>query len=714
MQDNKKSEFTTGNAAADKVMFAIASQLKAGKSPYLDDLKSSWGNKDTNRVIRELTKNGLAGVYRRRLRLIDNVQYRYENGVVEQRGPGRFLFKLSDGSEAYLTAKSSRLVLDGDEVRAFVASEPGSDSEAIPVAVTKRDLGREHVCRALQVDGQVVVFLDNRVEPVSVLVSHSSAQIVEGDVFYAKCAEVGVLRDVNAFGEPRRIGNSSDAGFESKLAFETRFSKDAVCKEEDWPIFQQRDAKDDAPRDDLAKIPFVTIDGESTSDFDDAVFARKVGEGWELIVAIADVSAFVTEGSDLDTFAKKKMTSVYLPHVVHPMLPRSISTGICSLNPNEDRFALCCKMKVSPQGVIESYSFNRAKINSHARLTYRSCQDFLDGRRDVAASDEVAASLVSLNDVSKALRAHGTSIGRLDMGDDEVGFKLGVDGKIESMISSPRLWSHKLVEECMLAANRSAAEFLHETFAAGVFRNHPGLREADLAGVHQTLDSLGLKVGDGIAQISQAQVAAVLEEAKSLGKYSQVRSAILGAMSSASYQEENKGHFSLVADFYCHFTSPIRRYADLLVHRMIKAGIDGFPAPYTDSELAARSTQASKFGQTASQAENEARKLLQLDFMNRYESKELVGNLSTIGERGVWLAIPIGEAKLEFFVSSRTMKDSGYVWSDSAQTWASNGENLREDDQLTCRVANVDFCARRVDLVPRSLPAMENKPSIKI
>lgn len=711
MQD-KKSEFTPANNAADKVMFAIASQLKAGKSPYLDDLKSSWGNKDTNRVIRELTKNRVAGVYRRRLRFIDNEQYRYETGVVEQRGPGRFLFKLSNGSEAYLTAKSSRLVLDGDEVRAFVAAEPGSDLEAIPVAVTKRDLRREHVCRALEVDGQVVVFLDNRVEPISV--SLPGASIVDGDVLYAKCSDVGVLRDVNVFGESRKIGNASDSGFESKLAFQTRFPSEALCNEDEWPVFQQGDAKDSSPRVDLTNISFVTIDGESTSDFDDAVFARKVGDGWELVVAIADVSSFVTEGGGLEAFAKTKMTSVYLPHVVHPMLPRSISTGVCSLNPNEDRFALCCKMDVSSDGVVSRYSFNRAKINSHARLTYHSCQDYLDNKHNLAMSAEVGASLVSLNDVAKALRAHGTSIGRLDMGDDDVSFKLGANGKIESMVSSPRLWTHKLVEECMLAANRSAAEFLHETFAAGVFRNHPGLREGDLAGVHQTLDSLGLKVGDGIAQISQAQVAVVLEEAKGLGKYSQVRSAILGAMSSASYQGENKGHFSLVADYYCHFTSPIRRYADLLVHRMIKAGIDGAPAPYTDADLSTRASQASKFGQLASQAENEARKLLLLDFMSRYEGKELAGNLSTMGERGVWLAIPVGEAKLEFFVSSRAMKDSGYAWSESSQTWAASGVDLKEDDKLTCRVARVDFCARRVDLTPRALPSMDAKPSIKI
>ena len=177
-------------------------------------------------MIHELTKNGVAGVYRRRLRLVDNEQYRYESGVVEQRGPGRFILKLSNGSEAYLSARSSRLVLAGDGVRAFVAAEPGSDAEAIPVAVTNRDLSREHVCRAREFDGQVMLFLDNRVEPVSVMIAGPA--VLAGDVFYAKCSEVGILRDVNSFGEPRRIGNASDAGFESKLAFETRFHTDAV------------------------------------------------------------------------------------------------------------------------------------------------------------------------------------------------------------------------------------------------------------------------------------------------------------------------------------------------------------------------------------------------------------------------------------------------------------------------------------------------------
>lgn len=666
----------------------------------LDDLKSVWTSKEANRVIRDLAKQGAAGVHRRRLRKVDGSRYSFGEGVIEQRGPGRFLLVQASGAEAYLTAKSSKSVVAGDRISAFLAHEEGSDTEALPSALLGRDFDREHVARArAMAGGQVGFFIDNRVEDVQLSMSVAGAQ--PGDLWFVRISDRGLMRDVAPAAASRRIGNESDKGIESKLAFETRFPDSAKCDEAKWPkAVSLSEAPDQASRRDLRSMPLATIDGESTSDFDDGVFAApSAGGGWDLTVAIADVSAFVEPGSELDRFARQKMTSVYLPHEVHPMLPRSLSTGACSLNPGEERYALCCTLHVAATGVVENYEFYRGLIKSHARLTYDEVQSHLD-QGAPALSEPVAASARALSLAARALREEGERNGRVDMGDDEVGFVLGEDGKIESLKSSARSWSHKIVEECMLAANRCAAEYVGKNMPLGLFRNHAGVKPDGLALMHLSLEAMGLRVGDGVQPITQRHIADALGEAKLIGKYAKARSAILSGMSSASYGSENKGHFSLAAPYYCHFTSPIRRYPDLIVHRLIKSLIDLSPAPHTGEEIAALATAASKSSQAASQAENEARKLLVLDYAKRFIGVALSARASTIGERGIWASLPLPGARMEFFVAAKAMKTSGMAWSDDDQAWTVNGAILAENDHFDCKIVSCEPGSRRVELAP--------------
>ena len=682
-------------------MTAILGSLSSGEKPVLDELKDKWGNSIVNQAVRELAKQGLAGVHRRRVHKADGSSYRFASGVVSQKGPGRFLLLLEDGSEAYLTGKSSKTVANGDRVRAFLATEPGEDTEALPASLEARDHGAEHIVRAkIAPSGQVAFYLDNRVEDVEVALMVADAAV--GDIWRCAIQDRGLFRSTVPATAIAKIGNEADKGIESKLAFATRFPETAICSDARWPAYSMSDAIDGADRRDISNIPLATIDGESTNDFDDAIAAAKTASGWLVTIAIADVSAFVGEGSDLDKFALEKMTSVYLPHQVHPMLPRSISTGICSLIEGAPRLALCCEVEVLASGEVARADFFRANMKSHARLTYSGAQAFLDGSGRLG-SPEVEQSIQLLSEATKAMRDFGAKAGRLDMGDDEISFVLGEDGKIKELRSSARLWTHKMVEECMVAANCAAAAAIEKSFQVGIYRNHVGIKPESLSDVHEACSVLGVALGDGSSNVTQADIAHALDQAKAMGKHAQARSAILGGMSSAGYEVDNKGHFSLVAGAYCQFTSPIRRYPDLMAHRMIKAIIDGKPTPYPREAGEPLAQRASTFSQLSNQAENEARKLLTLDFMGKFVGQALESRISTIGERGVWVALPLKGASLEFFIAGKPMRAAGWAWSEADAAWQNPDKKpLLEGDAMECSVVAVDMGSRRLELAPKS------------
>ena len=700
---NYKKENIVRDSSSDKVFLDIQRELSEGKIPFLDDLKNKWGNKDVNKAIRELAKRGIAGVYRKRIYKVDFNKYRYAQGVVTQKGPNRFIFKDSNNQEAFLNGKSSKSVLDGDTLKCFIVKDSEGGLEALPVDLIQRDHKRMHVIRAKSAD---YFCLDNRADEIKVVTDLK--EIKPGDFWFCNINDSSLIRDEVRAKIVSFIGNTADKGIESTLAYKTRFNEETKIKESDWPEqMSLADAFDNQNRKDLRAIPFVTIDGESSRDYDDAIAAipnDDVEGGWKLWVAIADVSAFVGEGSvlskQLDDLAKRKMTSVYLPHEVVPMLPNVVSNGVCSLNPNVDRFVLCCEMNVSSSGEITFFDFYRGLVSSHARLTYSGVQKFLDG--DQTFNDQkVTSNIVALNALSIALRDYGLKQGRLDMGDDEVTYEFDQDGKIESLISSPRLWSHKLVEECMLAANKCAAQYLTESIGLGIFRNHLGMKVNNVPEVHQALALMGLKVNEGQVDITAKQISQVLDQAKVMGRYSQARSVMLGAMSSATYEEKNKGHFSLAAPYYCHFTSPIRRYPDLIIHKMIKSVIDGVEPPYTEDQLIKLAEQSSNNAQKASQAENEAKKLLMLNYMQKYIGKAFDSIVSSISERGLWVGLQIDKAKVEFFMPSKPLRDIGYKWEEPVQTWVNpDGVALTEGSEMRCKIFSVDHLSRRLDLIP--------------
>jgi ribonuclease R len=334
-------------------------------------------------------------------------------------------------------------------------------------------------------------------------------------------------------------------------------------------------ASDKSGRVDLRELPLVTIDGADARDFDDAVFTEARGSGWRLVVAIADVSHYVRSHDALDEEAARRGTSAYFPDRVVPMLPEQLSNGLCSLNPGVDRLCMVADMTVDRAGEVSGTRFYRAVMRSHQRLVYEDVQAAHDGER--GARQRLRAVLPQLQElygVYAALLQARERRGALDLELPEVKIELGAHGGIERISLRQRTDAHRLIEECMIAANVQAARFLKRHRLPTLYRVHAGPAEEKFEALRLLLQSLGIKVSDA-ARSRTRDFNAVLRTLRARPDYPLLATAVLRSMAQAVYQPENIGHFGLALSCYTHFTSPIRRYPDLLVHRGIGHVLDG-------------------------------------------------------------------------------------------------------------------------------------------
>lgn len=335
-------------------------------------------------------------------------------------------------------------------------------------------------------------------------------------------------------------------------------------------------AQDKKGRVDLTDVPLVTIDGEDARDFDDAVYCEPAkvgkGKGWRLLVAIADVSSYVETGSAIDVDAYDRATSVYFPRRVIPMLPEKLSNGLCSLNPDVERLCMVCDMMINASGDVEAYQFYPAVMFSHARFTYTEVAAILSNTRgpEAAKRKERIDDLLNLHDVYGALLKARRARGAVDFETTETQIVCDDSGRIDKIVPRVRNDAHKLIEEAMLAANVCSADFILQSKHPGLFRVHEGPtpEKIDLLRGYLKATGVGLTVGDNP---KPAEFQAIAEATKERPDAQQIHSMLLRSMSQAVYTPDNNGHFGLAFEAYTHFTSPIRRYPDLLVHRVIKA-----------------------------------------------------------------------------------------------------------------------------------------------
>ncbi|HKX56838.1 MAG TPA: ribonuclease R, partial [Xanthomonadales bacterium] len=396
-------------------------------------------------------------------------------------------------------------------------------------------------------------------------------------------------------------------------------------------------------RRDLRDLPLVTIDGEDARDFDDAVFAQRRNNSWRLVVAIADVSSYVQPGTALDDSALERATSVYFPGRVIPMLPEALSNGLCSLNPEVDRLCLVCDMSINEDGKVTRSRFDAAVINSKARLTYNQVWNWITSGKDEIrpGAKEVSQSLRDLYSLYKALRKARNKRGAIDFDSTEVRFVFDEEGSIADILPYERNDAHMLIEECMIAANVEAAHFLQQNAIAAPYRSHEPPQQGKIENLEQFLKGLGIrKTWKDSPQPRDFE--AIVQSIKGRDDEDLIMAMLLRSQSMAVYQATNSGHFGLALSAYAHFTSPIRRYPDLLVHRAIHHILQHRNAKgyrYSEKDMVKLSEHCSHCSRRSEEAERDVSERLKCVFMERHIGDEFRGQVTGVTSFGLFVEL---------------------------------------------------------------------------
>ena len=458
---------------------------------------------------------------------------------------------------------------------------------------------------------------------------------------------------------------------------------------------RKADLKD---REDIRHLPLVTIDGETARDFDDAVYCEPQGKGYRLLVAIADVSHYVKPKDALDHEAYDRGNSVYFPRRVIPMLPEELSNGLCSLNPHVDRLCMVCDMAVSQHGEIKQHRFYPAVMHSNARLTYTKVAALLyeNDAETLAEYGTVLPHLRNLDKVFRALLAAREKRGAIDFDSVETEMIFNDQGKIEKIVPVTRNDAHRLIEECMLAANVCTANFLIEHDQPTLFRIHEGPTPEKLANLRDFLKQVGLDLGGG-DKPSPADYSRLKARIDSRPDAALLQTVMLRSMQQAVYSPDNVGHFGLAYDAYTHFTSPIRRYPDLLVHRSIRAVLTGKPyAPGHWSEIGVHCSQTER---RADDATRDVVAWLKCFYMQDKVGETYRGTISAVTSFGVFVALD--EIFTEGLVHISEL-GSDYFHFDAGKhelTGERTGKRFRLADRVAVKVARVDLETSKIDFV---------------
>ncbi len=462
-------------------------------------------------------------------------------------------------------------------------------------------------------------------------------------------------------------------------------------------------------RNDLRKLPFVTIDGEDAKDFDDAVYCepREKG-GWKLYVAIADVSAYVTPNSPLDKEAYKRGNSVYFPGRVIPMLPEALSNNLCSLNPHVDRLVMVCEMTIQPGGRISDYEFSEAVIHSHARLTYTQVHAMME-KKDRKMREQFKAQLPNLEnlyDLFHVLHKAREERGAIDFDMPETKIVFGPNRKIKEIVPYERYGSHRVIEECMLAANICTARFLEKNKHPALYRVHEGPSEEKLNDLRKFMKEMGLKM-PGHRDPVPGDYAHVLRVVADRPDFNMIQTVLLRSMSQAVYSPENKGHFGLAYDAYAHFTSPIRRYPDLLVHRAIKQLLNKQSSLVDEAGFVRAGEHCSMTERRADDATRDAKDWLKCEFMMDKVGKEFEGAISGVTNFGLF--VELKDIYVEGLVHITTLPDDYYQFDSVKHMLVGERTNrsFRLGDPIKIQVARVDLDQSEIDFV---LAGEKNRP----
>jgi len=616
-----------------------------------------------------------------------------------------FLRPDAGGDDIYLSPAQMRRVLHGDRVLASIVGvdHRGRKQGAIAEVLERR--ASRLVGRVVTENGIVVVTPDDRRLHQDVLIPPGkdrgarAGQIVVAEITQPPTAQRGPIGEiVSVLGE--RLMPS--------LIVEMAIASHGLPNV--WPQDTLREAERVEPqvareeiagRLDLRSMPLVTIDGEDARDFDDAVYAEPAQDGFRLVVAIADVSHYVRPGTALDDEAVKRATSVYFPGFVVPMLPETLSNGICSLNPKVERLCMVCDMQVNRDGEVARSKFHAAVMRSHARLTYTRVWQAL-GEKDAAARAELADVLPQLEHLHQLYRILAKARqrrGAIDFDSREVKFRLDKAGAVVQLGAEPRNDAHKLIEECMIAANVEAAKFLDRRKIPALYRVHAPPPESKYEDLLEFLREFQLKMPPH-AQVQPRDFSALLKKIKSRADAGLIESVLLRSQSLAVYSAQNSGHFGLALDAYAHFTSPIRRYPDLLVHRAIRYALaKGKPAEYTYSpaEMVNLATHCSQNERRADEAERDVDERYKCAWMEKHIGSEFDGVVSGVTSFGLF--VELAESQVSGLIHI-TQLPNDYYHFDAVRhllTGERRGLKFRLGDAVRVQVLRASLEDRKID-----------------
>ncbi len=683
------------------------------------------------RRLRAMARDGQLISNRRGLYgLVDRMEL--VKGRVQGNRDGSGYFIPADGSgDLFLNTAEMRKAFDGDTVLVrFIGVGSRGRREGMIVEVLQRQFN-QIVGRYYTDTGIGVLVPANRRITQEILVPEKANNGARDGQF--------VVGEITTYPSPRHkpiakiveiLGDTTTPGLEI----------DIVVRSYDLPVEWPSGVKQQASRidgtiagselrirKDLRHLPFVTIDGEDAKDYDDAVFAQPEKKGWRLYVAIADVSHYVGVDTALDKEAVNRGNSVYFPGHVIPMLPETLSNGVCSLKPDEDRLVMVCEMSVDSRGEVGDYQFYEGVIHSHARLTYTEVADLLEpedaeiGRRLQQRLQKRHESLVetlqALYQLYLRLREARERSGALDFETTETRIVFGEDRRIREIIPVVRTCAHRLIEECMLCANVATARLLQASGLPVLYRVHEGPSSEKLEALRDYLGELGLHLGGG-DKPRPSDYQKLLQNVANRPDAHLLHTMVIRSMMQAVYQAENIGHFGLGFAVYTHFTSPIRRYPDLLVHRAIRyllrgkkknshlLRVSGAPSlpraeiyPYNQNEMDLLGDNCSTTERRADTASYEVVDWLKCEYMQSRVGDEFDGTVASV--TGFGLFVELDGIYIEGLVHI-TALDNDYYHFDAIShvlTGERTGKRYRMGDSVRVQVAAVSLDERKIDLV---------------
>ncbi|MCI0506921.1 MAG: ribonuclease R [Gammaproteobacteria bacterium] len=615
-----------------------------------------------------------------------------------------FLVPDDSSDDLFLSARQMRAVIHGDRVVARVSGiDRRGRREGAIVEILQRNT-HSVVGRFFRESGIGFIIPDNkRITHDIAVPAEYQGQAQEGQIVVVELIEQPTKRRqplgrvIEVLGEHMAPGMEIDVAIR---AHELPHRWPAEVDEEIQSYSEEVSRADTEGREDIRRLPLVTIDGPDARDFDDAVYCERNGKDWRLIVAIADVSHYVGPASALDQSAQERGNSVYFPGRVIPMLPELLSNGLCSINPGVERLCMVCDMNVSASGAIKSYRFYSAVMKSHARMIYDDVAAMLEGDEVLCQRfAELLPHLENLHQLYHVFAKQRIKRGTIEFETTETVIKFGPQKKIQSIVPLSRNVAHKLIEECMITANICAARYLDKHTMPTLYRVHE-LPDADkLADLREFLKSFGLKL-EGGARPEAAHYAHVLSQVGDRPESHLIQTVLLRSMKQAVYSPDNIGHFGLALTQYAHFTSPIRRYPDLLVHRAIAHLLKGGTADdfdYSVEDMARLGEQCSMTERRADEATRDVEAWLKCEYMMDKVGECFDGIISGVTSFGLF--VELQGIYVEGLIHVTSLSNDYYHFDPVKHCLV--GERTRQvyslADKVNVRVVRVDLDEKRID-----------------